>query len=208
MKILFVLTSIFLFTQLQAEERWGDEHLIIPTKKNEKLPAFMVREADYKNKNYKLQAQLLCKYLKANPFIDLVNNKSSSWNANTHPKNPQSLYVEASKAADKEIESTCNAKEPFYGNLLMGVWGTFFSTCTVKNKECMDYASRYLERADLVSKSIFSSINFLATQKGTDLSGSKDCTGVISSESRSRKKDIVDSESSVAAPVATGAATK
>ena len=195
MKILISFFMLLFCAQILAEEKWGEEKFILPTKKNEKVAAFLVRETEYKNKNYKLQAQLLCKYLKENPFIDLVNNKTGSWNHNSVHKSPDSLYIEASKAANKAMESSCNNKNPFYGNILMETWNTFFETCTVKNNECMDFASRYLERADLVSKALFESANFFLAKKGEDSSKSKDCTGAISSESRSHTK-VFDHEDS------------
>lgn len=58
----------------------------------------------------------------------------------------------------------------------------------LSNNECMDFATRYLERADLVSKSLFESANFFLAKKGEDSSKSKDCTGAISSESKSHIK--------------------
>lgn len=176
MKLLLTFSLAFLFSSpLHAEDILGEQKYV-----------------DIKSENTKLQAQLLCKYLKKNPFINVVNGNSSWGHAQTKKseKSPSAVYLKASKAADKAIHSSCSSEELFSGNILSDVWNTFFESCTVKNKECMAHASRYMENAELVNNSIFESLNLVKKEVS-----SGDCLGTVNNSGRhSNKAGLLDKE--------------
>lgn len=192
MKIILACIAVTLFTELRAEDhwvapKWGSE-ITPPSIKKEKISDFMARGSKYKEKNYLLEAKFLCSYFKQNSFVDMVDNKSSRW-PHDKPKNAHENYLKASQKVDKAVESECNKKEPFHGNILNSVWNTFFESCDVKDKECWDFALKYVDRADVADQAAIETINFIANQKNEGSVQNRDCGAGVANSHHSKEKD-------------------